>query len=44
MKVRTNDIETHYTVEGEGPWLVFSHSLACNVSFWAPQVARLKGR
>ena len=44
MNVRTNGIDTHYTVEGEGPWLVFSHSLACNVSMWAPQAARFKGR
>ncbi len=44
MKIHTNGIETHYTVEGEGPWLVFSHSLACNVSMWAPQAARLKSR
>lgn len=44
MKIRTHDIETHYTVDGDGPWLVFSHSLACNVSMWAPQVAAFSGR
>ena len=37
MKTSTNGIETHYTVQGDGPWLVFSHSLACNVSMWEPQ-------
>ncbi|MCC6532845.1 MAG: 3-oxoadipate enol-lactonase [Burkholderiales bacterium] len=37
MKVYTNGIETNYSVQGEGPWLVFSHSLACNLSMWAPQ-------
>lgn len=44
MKIQTNDIETHYTLDGDGPWLVFSHSLACNVSMWAPQVAAFSGR
>jgi 3-oxoadipate enol-lactonase len=39
MKLKTNGIDTHYTIDGDGPWLVFSHSLACNVSMWAPQVA-----
>lgn len=37
MKISTNGIETNYTVEGDGPWLVFSHSLACNVAMWEPQ-------
>jgi 3-oxoadipate enol-lactonase len=44
MKANTNGIETHYTVQGEGPWLVFSHSLACNVSMWDPQVAEFAKR
>jgi 3-oxoadipate enol-lactonase len=44
MKTHTNGIETHYTIDGEGPWLVFSHSLACNVSMWAPQVAAFAKR
>jgi 3-oxoadipate enol-lactonase len=44
MKASTNGIETHYVVEGEGPWLVFSHSLACNVSMWEPQVKAFAGR
>ena len=38
MKAKTNGIETNYTIEGDGPWLVFSHSLACNVAMWEPQV------
>lgn len=38
MKLTTNGIETHYTIDGDGPWLVFSHSLACSVAMWAPQV------
>jgi 3-oxoadipate enol-lactonase len=44
MKIQTNGIETHYTVDGDGPWLVFSHSLACNVSMWAPQIAAFSER
>ena len=28
MKIKTNDIETNYVIEGDGPWLVMSHSLA----------------
>lgn len=42
MKIRSNGIELTYIVEGEGPWLVMSHSLACNVSMWDEQAAALK--
>ena len=38
MKARTNGIDTNYTIDGDGEWLVFSHSLACNVTMWEPQV------
>ena len=44
MKVRANGIELSYTVEGEGPWLVMSHSLACNQSMWDEQAGLLKSR
>lgn len=44
MKIQTNGIGIHYTVEGQGPWLVFSHSLACSVDMWRPQVAAFKDR
>lgn len=44
MKARTNGIELHYTVEGEGPWLVMSHSLACNSHMWDPQLPLLARR
>lgn len=44
MKATTNGIETHYTIEGEGPWLTMSHSLACNTSMWDPQVKALARR
>ena len=43
MKIRTNDIETNYTIEGEGPWVTMSHSLACNISMWDEQ-ARVLAR
>ncbi|MBM3393758.1 MAG: alpha/beta fold hydrolase [Betaproteobacteria bacterium] len=44
MKINTNGIQIHYVVEGKGPWLVFSHSLACSVDMWAGQVAAFKDR
>jgi 3-oxoadipate enol-lactonase len=44
MRARTNGIEMHYTVDGAGPWLVMSHSLACNVHMWDPQVPELAQR
>ena len=46
MKAKTNGIETYYELHGrEGaPWLVLSHSLACSVRMWDPQIAALKDR
>jgi 3-oxoadipate enol-lactonase len=44
MKLKANGIEMHYTVEGDGPWVVMSHSLACNVSMWDEQAAALAKR
>ena len=44
MKVHTNGIDTHYTVDGDGPWLVFSHSLACSTAMWGPQIAAFAKR
>lgn len=44
MRIRTNGIELHYTVDGEGPWLVMSHSLACNGRMWDPQLPALARR
>jgi len=45
MKARTNGIDTYYEIHGrEGaPWLVLSHSLACSVRMWDPQIEALKG-
>jgi 3-oxoadipate enol-lactonase len=42
MRIKTNGIELNCLVEGEGPWLVMSHSLACNLSMWQEQAALLK--
>lgn len=38
MKVKANGIEINYEVEGNGPWLTLSHSLACNLHMWDPQM------
>ena len=45
MKIRANGIETYYEIHGpEGaPWLILSHSLACSVRMWDPQIAALRG-
>ena len=42
MKIKTNGLELNYTVEGSGPWLVMSHSLACDSSMWDEQAAALR--
>jgi 3-oxoadipate enol-lactonase len=42
MKIKTNGIELNYTVEGAGPWVVMSHSLACDLSMWDEQAAVLR--
>jgi 3-oxoadipate enol-lactonase len=44
MKASTNGIETNYEVHGKdgAPWLVLSHSLACSVRMWDPQIEALK--
>lgn len=38
MKTKTNGIELNYEIAGEGPWVTLSHSLACNLSMWDPQM------
>src|SRR6267378_77504 len=42
MKIKTNGIELNYVVEGSGPWLVMSHSLACDLSMWDEQAEVLR--
>ena len=46
MKASVNGIEINYEVSGKegAPWLVLSHSLACSVRMWDPQVAAFKDR
>lgn len=46
MKASTNGIQTYYEIHGRvgGPWLVLSHSLACSVRMWDPQIAALKDK
>ena len=44
MKAKVNGIEINYEIHGaEGaPWLVLSHSLACSVRMWDPQIEAFK--
>jgi 3-oxoadipate enol-lactonase len=39
-----NGIETNYVIEGEGPWLTMSHSLASNLTMWDDQAKLLSSR
>lgn len=41
MQASVNGIQIHYAIEGEGPWLTLSHSLACNLHMWDPQMSEL---
>jgi 3-oxoadipate enol-lactonase len=43
MKLKANGIDINYTLEGDGPLVTLSHSLACNLSMWDEQ-ARALGR
>lgn len=43
MHVEANGIRIHCVVEGEGPWLVMSHSLACDASMWREQIEAFRG-
>jgi len=46
MKAKVNGTELYYEVTGKegAPWLILSHSLACTVRMWDPQVAAFKDR
>ena len=46
MKAKVNGTELYYELHGsEGaPWLIFSHSLACTVRMWDPQIAAFRDR
>jgi len=41
MKVGTNGIQINCEIEGDGPWITLSHSLACNLHMWDEQAAVL---
>jgi 3-oxoadipate enol-lactonase len=44
MKAKANGINLDYRVEGNGPWLALSHSLACASSMWDEQMPLLTKR
>lgn len=44
MHVRVDGVSIHYTIEGDGPWLTMSHSLACNLQMWDEEARRLSRR
>jgi len=41
MHARIGDHDIHYRIDGEGPWLTLSHSLAVGSAMWEPQLAAL---
>jgi 3-oxoadipate enol-lactonase len=41
MKVNANGINIQYTVQGEGAWVVMSHSLACDSRMWEAEARAL---
>jgi 3-oxoadipate enol-lactonase len=44
MKAHANGIDIHYEITGTGPAVVFSHSLATDLSMWDGQAAALADR
>ncbi len=44
MTLKANGIEINYVIEGEGPVVTMSHSLACNLSMWDEQARVLRER
>jgi 3-oxoadipate enol-lactonase len=46
MKIRIGNIEFNYEIHGSAglPWLTLSHSLACSLHMWDPQIAALSDR
>ena len=41
MHARIGDHDLHYQIDGEGPWLTLSHSLAVGSAMWEPQMKAL---
>ncbi len=44
MDVKRGGVRIHYEVNGDGPCVALSHSLACHSAMWEPQIAHLKRR
>jgi 3-oxoadipate enol-lactonase len=49
MKLKANGIAVNYEIygdrdDGNRPWLIFSHSLACSIAMWAPQLEAFADR
>jgi 3-oxoadipate enol-lactonase len=44
MYIEANGIRMRCEVSGAGPWLMLSHSLACDLSMWEPQIEALAQR
>jgi len=44
MRLTANGIDINYEIEGDGPVVTFSHSLACSLAMWDDQVRALRGR
>lgn len=44
MKAKVNGVELSYSIEGDGPWLTMSHSLACDSSMWDYEAKELSKR
>ena len=44
MKIKSNGIQINYEIEGSGPCVVMSHSLACATSMWNEQAEALKSK
>lgn len=42
MNVESDGNEINAEVSGEGPWLIFCHSLTCDLRMWDDQVARFE--
>ena len=44
MKIKANGVQLEYDTQGEGQWVVMSHSLACTSAMWDEQVQALKSK
>jgi 3-oxoadipate enol-lactonase len=44
MKLSANGIDINYAIDGDGPVVTMSHSLACHLGMWDEQVQALRGR